>query len=172
MLLKMFGCILVILGCGGIGFSLGNDYILRIKHLEQVKRYFVLLAGEIQYGNSGIFEALNKLSKQSSGFFSDFLAHVAENMNNNKSLKAAWEISIKEILKESSRLGGNDILIISELGESLGLTDKETQLKNIDNALVQLNEAVDELKKNKNEKCKIYKTSGVVVGAFITILLL
>lgn len=172
MLLKIWGCVMIFLGCSGIGFSLGNDYILRIKHLEQVKKYFRLLEGEIQYSNSGIFEALSKLSKQSSGFFTDFLGKTAEDMTNHKSLKEAWNIAIKQILENKSKLMHSDIDIVKELGESLGITDRETQIKNIENSIAQIDSIINELKKYKNEKCKIYKTSGIVAGAFITIILL
>jgi stage III sporulation protein AB len=163
---------MIFLGCGGIGFSLGNDYILRIKHLERIKKFFLLLEGEIKYSNSGIFEALTKLSKQTSGFLTDFLGKVAEDIADNQSLKDAWNISVTQILKNRSKLFDSDMIIIKEFGESLGITDRETQIKNIENTILQIDSVIQELKKYKNEKCKIFKTLGIVVGAFITILLL
>ena len=93
-------------------------------------------------------------------------------MTNHKSLKEAWNIAIKQILENKSKLMQSDIDIIKELGESLGITDRETQIKNIENSIAQIDSIINELKKYKNEKCKIYKTSGIVAGAFITIILL
>ena len=36
MLLKIFGCLLIFSGCGGIGFGMGRDYNARISQLEPV----------------------------------------------------------------------------------------------------------------------------------------
>lgn len=62
MLLKIFGCLLIFSGCGGIGFGMGRDYNARISQLEQVKKMLFLLEGEIKYNNGGIYESMKKLT--------------------------------------------------------------------------------------------------------------
>lgn len=173
MLLKICGCIMIVCGCSAIGFSLGNDYVLRIKHLERMKKNLLLLEGEIKYCNSGIVEALSKISRQSGGIFSIFFETIVDDLTqNHKTLKEAWDASVQKNIKNHTKLTNQDIRIIGELGECLGITDRETQIHNIENTKNQIDSIIGELNKIKTEKCKIYRTLGVVAGMFIAIVLL
>lgn len=52
------------------------------------------------------------------------------------------------------------------------MTDKETQIKNIDHAMECIDDNIGELKKGKTEKCRLYRTTGIAAGAFLAILFL
>lgn len=172
MLLRMVGSIMIICGCSAMGFSLSNDYTLRIRQLEQMNRVLLLLEGEIRYHNSGISEALLKISKMSNGIFSTFFINVVKTMRKGKSLKEAWCTSVTGVLEKNTKLKDSDMGILKELGNCLGVTDRETQINNIEKSRVQIDNIMGELNKIKIEKCKIYKTLGVVAGMFIAIILL
>lgn len=170
MLLKIFGCLLIFLGCGGIGFGMGRDYNARINQLEQVKKMLFLLEGEIKYNNGGIYETMRKLTGISDNIMTGFFKSVVK--DDTGTLKAAWQLNAEKSLASNSKLTKEDIAIIKDLGNTIGMTDKETQIKNIDHVMECINDNVNELKKGKTEKCRLYRTTGIAAGAFLTILFL
>ena len=71
-----------------------------------------------------------------------------------------------------SPLRKEEIRIIKDFGIHLGTTDRETQLKNIDECVNEMEVCILNLKREKKEKCKLYKMLGVLSGVFISIILL
>ncbi len=170
MLLKIFGCLLIFSGCGGIGFGMGRDYNTRISQLEQVKKMLFLLEGEIKYNNGGIYESMKKLTGISDNIMTGFFEGVIK--DNVATLKEAWQFNIEKSFVADSKLSKEDIAIIEDLGNTIGVTDKETQIKNIDHAMECIDDNIGELKKGKTEKCRLYRTTGIPAGAFLAILFL
>ncbi len=170
MLLKIFGCLLIFSGCGGIGFGMGSDYNTRISQLGQVKKMLFLLEGEIKYNNGGIYESMKKLTGISNNIMTGFFESVIK--DNTGTLKEAWQFNIEKSFVADSKLSKEDRAIIRDLGNTIGMTDKETQIKNIDHAMECINDNIEELKKGKTEKCRLYRTTGIAVGAFLAILFL
>lgn len=81
----------------------------------------------------------------------------------------AWEESWKNA---TTNLKKEDILIIQSFGKSMGQTDVEgqvSQIELIENFLdTQLKQAEEEKKKNE----KMYRTLGVVTGSMLVIVLI
>lgn len=173
MLLKMTGIILILLSGSLIGISLSKEYEMRIVHLKQFNKMLMLLKGEIKYNNSGICESVALVSERTENVIGVFLKKVMENFNeNNISLKSAWDYGVETVLKTQTRLKEKELIYIKDLGTNLGITDKETQINNILSCIEAINLSLDELNENKAEKCKLYKTLGVMAGAFLTIVLI
>lgn len=92
--------------------------------------------------------------------------------DNVGTLKEAWQFNIEKSFVSDSKLSKEDIAIIEDLGNTIGMTDKETQIKNIDHAMECIDDNIGELKKGKTEKCRLYRTTGIAAGAFLAILFL
>lgn len=173
MLLKVTGIILILLSGSLIGINLSKEYELRIVHLKQFKKMLMLLKGEIKYNNSGICESVTTVSERTENIVGIFLKKVMEYFDENKvTLKCAWDFGVENILKTQTRLKEKELTYIKDLGTNLGITDKETQINNILSCMEAINLSLDELNENKTEKCKLYKTLGVMAGAFLTIVLI
>ena len=170
MLLKCIGIIILMAACGMFGFSLSYDYIMRMKNLEQLRKMLLLLQGEIKHKNSGISEAIKNVSIQMENGMGDFLKYVSQKFRKeNITIKAAWNMGIDDFLKKRSKLIEKDLTIIRELGGSLGVTDRETQIHNIHNCMDIIGITINELNVAKGEKCRLYRTLGVMAGAFMAI---
>ena len=63
-----------------------------------------------------------------------------------------------------------DIVAIAEFGKELGISDRETQINNILYFQNQIRIKINELKKEKKEKCRLYTSLGLTSGIFIGIL--
>lgn len=172
MLLKITGMIILITSGTLLGFSLCNDYMERILCLEAIKKALIILKGEIKHNNSSICEALDNIKVNNNQVMS-FLQKVVMKYRNKKfSLWEAWNESVLESFNKTIKLSKEEIDIIRDFGRNLGITDRETQMKNIDECISEMNRCLMELKNEKKEKCKLYKVLGVLSGLFISIMLL
>ena len=173
MLLKMTGIIFIIAAGSMFGFSLSRDYTMRITNLKQVNKMLLLLKGEISYNNSGIGEAVIKISSQTDNIIGRFLGYVSEAFaSGENTFREAWDRGVDEFLKKQSKLKDKDLAVIRELGSNLGITDRETQVNNILNCMGVLETEIGELNETRGEKCKLYRTLGVMAGAFVAIVLI
>lgn len=173
MLLKVSGVIMILLSGCLIGINLSKEYELRMVHLKQFKKMLMLLKGEIKYNNSGIYESVTTVADRTENIVGIFLEKVMENFNENSmTLKSAWDYGVESVLKTQTKLKEKELIYIKDLGTNLGITDKETQINNILSCIEAINLSLDELNENKEEKCKLYKTLGVMAGAFLTIVLI
>lgn len=171
MLLKIIGMIVLITSGALMGYSLCDDYIERIQCLEAVKKALIILRGEIKHNNSSICEALENITVSNRLIMSFIKKVVKEYKNMNGSLWEAWKKGVTENL-EQSPLKNEEINIIRDFGRNLGITDRETQMKNIDECMKEMDGCITGLKGEKKEKCKLYKMLGVLSGLFISIMLL
>lgn len=173
MLLKMMGVILILLSGTLTGITLSKEYEMRIVNLKQFKKMLILLKGEINYNNSGIYESLINVSERTDNIMGVFLNTVSEKFCSNKTtLKEAWDYGVEMVLKTQTSLRDKELLYIKDLGMNLGITDKETQINNILNCIETINLSLEELNENKTEKCKLYRTLGVMASAFLIIVLI
>jgi stage III sporulation protein AB len=173
MLLKGLGIGTVFLASAIFGYLLSFDYVTRLKNLEQIEKMLLHLKGEIKYNNEGIVEGIMKIAKRMDGIPQRFLMCIREYFNQEEcSLKDAWDRGISEVLEPESKLGAEDILVIRELGNSLGITDRETQIQNLLNTMELLELKRKELNEGKVEKCRLYRTLGVMAGMFMAIVLI
>ena len=173
MLLKTIGIIFILLSGTLFGVSLSKEYETRIENLKQFKKMLMLLKGEINYNNSGIYESIVVVAERTENVIGDFLKEVLKKFQENKTtLKDAWDYGVENILKTQTSLCEKELLYIKDLGVNLGITDKETQLNNILSCMEVIDLSLDELNENKTEKCKLYRTLGVMASAFLVIVLI
>lgn len=173
MLLKGFGVIAVFAASSLFGYSLSREYLTRIKNLEQIKKVMILLKGEIQHNNSGISEAILNVATRVENVMGVFLKAVWKKFNDSGcSVKEAWHMGICEVLEKETCLNKEDITIIKELGNNLGITDRETQINSMLNIMDIIELKIKELNETRGEKCKLYRTLGVMAGAFMVVVLI
>lgn len=172
MLLKIIGMIVLILSGTLLGYSLCDDYMERIRCLEAVKKTLIILKGEIKHNNSTICEALSNIKVNNNQVMS-FLEKVIKEYKYKKlSLWEVWSEGVISSFHKTMKLSKEEVDIIKDFGRNLGVTDRETQIKNIDECVDEIERCIIELKNEKKEKCKLYKAFGVLSGLFISIMLL
>lgn len=172
MFLKMLGIGMVFSASVIAGYSMSREYLQRLRTLEQFYKMLLLLKGEIKYNNSGISEAVGKVSERLDNRIGDFLKCVCRGFEKGKyTLKEIWDKAGSEILERGAGLKKEDIFLIKELGINLGITDRETQINNILNYMEEIDMKIKELNEEKGEKCRLYRTLGVMAGAFMAIVL-
>lgn len=173
MYIKLMGVAFLVVACGITGITMSNEYIKRLRELKVINKMLLLLKGEIKYNNSGINEALKKVGNMSEKISQNFLANVCELFDNGKiSLRESWNGAIDNYLSKESSLKEEDFLIIRDIGINLGITDRETQLNNLDSNMLAIEQLINGLEVQREQKCKLYRTMGFMAGAFVAIIII
>jgi len=89
-----------------------------------------------------------------------------------KTLFESWKMAVNKYLKKEIKFDKQETDVILTFGTNLGVTDRETQLSNIDECINDIQEVILQLKEEKNNKCKLYKCLGTFSGILIAVLLI
>ena len=90
----------------------------------------------------------------------------------NLSVFESWKMAVNKYLKKEIKFDKQETDVILTFGTNLGVTDRETQLSNIDECINDIQEVILQLKEEKNNKCKLYKCLGTFSGILIAVLLI
>ena len=161
MYLKITGIVLIMMSASLMGYLFSKDYIERINRLEQIQKMLILLKGEISYSNNSVQEALENISEMIEGKVGEFVTNVQESFKKSEN-----------IFDKKSSLKSEDKNSLKDFGRGLGITDRQTQINNIEKYQSQIQLTIKELKAEKNEKCKLYRMLGITCGAFLGIVLI
>ena len=168
MYLKITGIVLIMMSASLMGYLFSKDYIERINRLEQIQKMLILLKGEISYSNNSVQEALENISEMIEGKVGEFVTKVQESFKKSEiPLSVAWSLGVDNIFDKKSSLKSEDKNSLKDFGRGLGITDRQTQINNIEKYQSQIQLTIKELKEEKNEKCKLYRMLGITCGAFL-----
>ncbi len=172
-MIKLIGSILVITSCSALGFYFSDELKTRINDLSEFKKLLILFRGDIQYTNTPLPEAIQALSKRHEGTYKVFLQNISNRLLDlsGSSFSEIWKDGIKNDLDHTS-LAKEDYILLNNLGDSIGYLDKNMQLNTLDLYLDQIEVTIDELNKTVKEKTHLYNSLGIMLGIFITIVLL
>lgn len=173
MLLKIIGCMLVVLSSTGMGFFFSNEMKCRIDDLRELRKLILLLRGDIRYGNTPLPEAINAIARRHKGSLAAFFTKISTRLNELSGLtfQEIWKDAVEKELVNTS-LSKKDKMQLLSFGENLGYLDKEMQMNTLDLFLSQLDEETKELSKSVKEKAYLYNSLGIMAGIFISIIML
>lgn len=169
MLLKICGSLFVIISCGLLGLKFSSDYEGRINKLNNFKKAIKILKNEIAYNNESIIEAIKKSANTKDKDIDSFLLGTRDFYEKGNSIKESWEKSINLNIKKCG-IKESDLELFKQVGMNLGVTCRETQINYLDNFIEKIEMLEEELYGHKDEKCKLYKSMGVMTGLLIVVL--
>lgn len=166
---KVIGSAFVVAATSKIGYDKANDFEKRVRDLKEFQSALWLLKSEIDFNMPLLKDALLVCSKLVHKNVGDVFAKASENLNNGLDTISAWCDAVDNT---KLYLYKEDILVVKEFANSLGVSDIKLQIENIENTVTKLKakeeNAVDNLKKYS----KMCKTLGVTAGLLIVTLLL
>ncbi|MDN5346880.1 MAG: stage sporulation protein [Clostridia bacterium] len=169
-MLKLLGSGLVIFGCGMLGLSLAQGYRLRPLHLRNLQSALKMLETEIEYAATPLPEALAKIAgladAPATTFFSQAAAALREEPG--RPVLETWQQALKFLAAEGS-LTAADLNILKSLGQTLGASDREDQLKNIELARLQLQEQEKQAEEEEKRQGRMWRTLGFLLGAALVL---
>lgn len=138
-MLKLIGSVMIILGGGFAGMIMARDYVRRPRELRAVQAVLQMLETEITYTATPLVEALERVARRADpGLRSLFLTAAAELRSmSGCTAREAWNAALGKYYPASA-LNENDLRILQNLGNALGVSDRLDQSKHFRLALEQL----------------------------------
>lgn len=169
--MKWFGFLFILAGAGGVGFSLVGEYVMRIRTLGQIRDMIHYINDFVLYEYASLPEAFSKAGDRMEPPFSDFLKTVAAQMEefSGEDISFLWKnnaMKLKEVLRKK------DFEDFSNCMQQTGFSDVKEQSRALKAYEQRLELELHRLSEQKEEKCKLYRTLGVLSGVFVCILLL
>ncbi len=172
-IMKIIGCILVVVSSTGMGFYFSNEIRCRIEDLKELRKLIVLLRGDIRYANTALPEAIAVIARRHNGNYNAFFKYVSTKLNelSGHTFSQIWKEAVHTELNTTS-LAKKDKLHLSQFGENLGYLDKDMQMNTFDLFISQLEDEIKDLSKTVKEKSYLYNTMGIMAGIFIVIIMI
>lgn len=171
MLLKLVGCALLIAGGSCLGIYYGIQPRLRSRDLEEIKKGLMVMYSETEYGHTCLepmcIKAGEITSDKISGLFKAFAISLSERCG--ESSGKMWEECI--IGYDGLHLSENDISMILGLGSYLGCGDIKRQLTGIELLTDYIDRCQSELRDEIVKRMRLCRSTGILAGLFLVILL-
>jgi len=172
MLLKIIGCVIVVISSSFLGYVLSRDCSRRPQELREMQSLLYMLENEISYLSNLLSDAFEKIYKSSKYEVGEFFRCTVQKLENSSiNASQAWEAAVKENIKKTS-LNKEDESILISFGKILGSSDMEGQIKNIELTLKQLKLQENKAEQTKTKNESMYRKLGVLGGIAIVIILL
>lgn len=172
-MIKTIGCILMVVGCAGIGFWRAECMRKRLEEMQDLKKYVLFMRGEMGCGNKTLPETFVELGKKSKGVWKNFFCNIGMELGkmDGRTLAEIWQEGIKSQLSNSF-LREREKEEWKNLGDNLGYLDKDMQLHMLELFQFHLRERMEDERKEVKNQSKLSQALGVMSGIFLTVLLI
>lgn len=165
---KYLGAILVILGCGGFGFSMAAAYRREEKLLRQLQDILQYMYCELQFHLTPLPDLCRGAAKQGKGVLSALFRQLAEEMDQHRSSQICDCMHVALSQKDISP-SLRELLI--SLGSTLGQFDLAGQLLGLESLRARCAHMLETLSSGREDRLRSYQTLGLCAGAALVILL-
>lgn len=170
MSMKWIGAILVIVGCGGVGFSMAVNYKKEVRAISAIISVLDHMHSELTYRLSPLADVFYKVSNMTDGCIGKAFYELAAEMERQISPDAGCCMEV--VLQRRRDIPELARQELKELGKSLGRFDLEGQVREIAAARERCARQLDKLSDQKEDRIRQYQTLGFCAGAAIVILLI
>ncbi|RCX23140.1 stage III sporulation protein AB [Fontibacillus phaseoli] len=170
-MLKILGAVLVIAAATVSGWLQARQYANRPHQIRKVILALRRLQTEIMYGFTPLPDALQRIGEQSGEPIKAIFSGAAAEMNPPKnrtaqdslqsSIEASWRFTAMKAAEKD---------VLNQLSFTLGTSDRKDQLGHIATAVRQLESEEAAARDEQNRYEKMFKSLGLLCGAFIVIL--
>ncbi|NCB91290.1 MAG: hypothetical protein EOM40_01765 [Clostridia bacterium] len=172
-MIKIAGSIFLFAACAGLGFWKSQQCQGRINQIKILMHIADCLKGEITFASSTLVEALERIGGKVKPPFAGFLCSLACNLrkSSGEEFSEVLEQTMKRELKDTC-LWKEDLEAFYQTVSSLGYLDKQMQIHLLDRYLKEQGQKMELLMTELPGKRKLFRSLGILGGAFFVILLL
>ena len=168
MTMKWIGALLVIAGCGGVGFTMAANYRREERCLRALLRALDYMACELQFRLTPLPELCRAAGKECGGPAGQALTALASELESQISPDA--DSCMYAALCKQEHLPTSTAEALTLLGKSLGRFDLEGQLQGIEQVRSHCRRELTALEAGRDQRIRGYQTLGVCAGAALAIL--
>ena len=168
MLLKIMGVILVITGCGSVGFGIAANHKKEENALRQLIRILDFTECEVRYKLTPLPELCKQIAqifRQTPGRVFDVLAKELESQI-SPDTACCMAVALEKV-KDVPKITKN---LLNNIGQTLGRFDLEGQLQELASVRRECERNLQQLESNRESRLRSYQTLGLCAGAALAIL--
>lgn len=170
MTVKLLGAALVVLGCGGFGFSMAAYHRREEQELHQFLLALEWMEWELSCRLTPLPELFVGAAKTVNGPVRSVLDDIARKLETQLAPDAA--VCVQNVLTDHVELCDSLRTCFSELGTSLGRFDLPGQLQGIRSVASRASRTLEERSAGRSQRLRSYQTLGLCAGAALAILFL
>lgn len=171
-MLKLLGAMMILLAGTLLGFYQASQLAKRPRQIADLIRMLQRLETEILYGFTPLPEALRSTGQSCVTAVGALFVRMGAELQQTagRSVQQLWGETLAAGWRELS-LGRGEREILQQLGATLGLTDRDDQVKHLRLAVNQLH-GEEELAKDEQKRYeRMWKSLGLLMGALVVILM-
>ena len=168
MTIKWIGALLVIAGCGGVGFTMAASYKREERCLRALLRALDYMTCELQFRLTPLPELCRTAGKECGGPAGQALTALALELESQISPDA--DSCMYAALSKMDNLPASTEEALSLLGKGLGRFDLNGQLQGIESVRSHCRRELASLENSRDQRIRGYQTLGVCAGAALAIL--
>ncbi len=168
MMLKIVGAILIITGCGSVGFKIAANYRRDENALEQLVSILDFMYAELQYR----LTPLPSLCRLVAMHFRNMPGRLFEELAQEMELQTSTNIGqcMTAIISGKRTIPAITRTQMIRLGNSLGRFDLDGQLMGLEAVRQDCMRNLEQLRSNRDVRLRSYQTLGLCAGAALAIL--
>lgn len=167
---KWIGALLIILGCGGFGFSLAAAHRREEGTLRQLIAALDYMECELQYRLTPLPDLCRAAGQEGKGLVGEVLLNLSRELDNQISPDVAS--CMNAALASAGDLPRHTGENLRLLGSSLGRFDLTGQLNGLEAVRSNCRRDLEALGDNRDVRLRSYQTLGLCAGAALAILLI
>ncbi len=165
-MIKILGLVLLMLSSFLFGQLLASTLYKRKAFLQDFVSFLTTLQIRIRYSNCELKNLISQsMTQPMLKNNKDFI------VNDGNQFNISWENSVEKIPKIYG-LTKEDKKLLYEFGKGLGTTDVEGQIEHISLYITLFTNAFKNADENINKRSKLYRMSGLIIGAVTAIMMI
>lgn len=158
--------IFILVICSYLGIEKAKGFKIRENELKKFKNALNIFKTKINYTYEPIGDIFMQISKLEYKDRDNIFLECINFLNKNE-MDEAWDLAVE---KDAYITHDEDKDVLKILGKTLGKTDKEGQINEIDLVNDFLNKQISKAEELRTKNEKMYKTLGITLGIALVII--
>ena len=167
-IIKYISLIMILAISFFIGYLISKKYTNRVNELKEMQIALDILENKIKFTYEPLKDIFKEMKRLLKGNISELLSQISKNLEECYVEKAFAE-AIKEV---KTNLLDDDLEVIRNLSKTLGKTEKDGQVSQIELAKTFIKTQIKKAEKEEEKNSKLYKTLGVTIGLVCVVVLI
>lgn len=167
---KWLGALLILTACSGCGFSIAAGKRMEEKLLYQLLQILQFMEAELRYRLTPLPDLCRMAAAEVKGTLRVVFLNLNRELNWQKLPDAGSCMS--EAIQRTGQMPNRVRRLLVQLGHTLGRFDLEGQLQGIRAVRRRCEDALESIRKNRDQRLRSYQTLGICAGAALAVILI
>lgn len=161
----------MVMASGFCGLSVAGNYQRRPRELRSLRAALQMLETEVSYGATFLPEALKQVSGRCDQSAAVLFREAAAELSTMSGVTAAeaWDKALRKYYPGTALKPG-DLAVLHNLGASLGISDREDQIKHLHLAMEQIESETVGAEDESVRNVKLWRYLGFIGGLLVVLL--